>query len=42
MVIRKTQNNVVIAYVPLTGARVKVDGALKSLEFVPADFKLKP
>ena len=40
--IRKTQNNVVVAYVPLTGPRAKVDGALKSLEFVPSDFKLKP
>ena len=40
--IRKTQNNVVVAYVPLTGPRAKVDGALKSVEFVPPDFKLKP
>jgi FimV-like protein len=40
--IRKTQNNVVVAYVPVTGLRAKVDGALKSLEFVPPDFKLKP
>ena len=40
--IRKTQNNVVVAYVPLTEPRAKVDGALKSLEFVPPDFKLKP
>jgi FimV-like protein len=40
--IRKTQNNVVVAYVPLTGPRAKGDGALKSLEFVPPDFKLKP
>ena len=40
--IRKTQNNVVVAYVPVTGLAAKVDGALKSLEFVPPDFKLKP
>jgi len=40
--IRKTQNNVVVAYVPLTDPRAKVHGALKSLEFVPPDFKLKP
>jgi FimV-like protein len=40
--IRKTQNNVVVAYVPLNDPRAKVDGALKSLEFVPPDFKLKP
>lgn len=35
-------NAVVISYVPNTDKRVKVDGTLKSLEFVPADFKLKP
>ena len=40
--IRKIQNNVVVAYVALTVPRAKVDGALKSLEFVPPDFKLKP
>jgi FimV-like protein len=40
--IRKTQNNVVVAYVPLNYPHAKVDGALKSLEFVPPDFKLKP
>jgi FimV-like protein len=40
--VRKTLNNVVVAYVPLTDPRAKVDGALKSLEFVPPDFKLKP
>ena len=39
---RKTQNNVVVAYVPATDPRTKVDGALKSVEFVPPDFKLKP
>jgi len=40
--IRKTQNNVVVAYVPKTDPRAKMDGVLKSLEFVPPDFKLKP
>jgi FimV-like protein len=40
--VRKNQNNVVVAYVPLNDPRAKVDGALKSLEFVPPDFKLKP
>jgi FimV-like protein len=40
--IRKTQNNVVVAYVPKTDPRAKVDGVLKSLEFVPPDFRLKP
>jgi FimV-like protein len=40
--IRKTQNSVVVAYVPPTDPRAKIDGVLKSLEFVPPDFKLKP
>ena len=40
--LRKPQNNVVVAYVPATDARLKTDGVLKSVEFVPADFKLKP
>ena len=40
--IRKPQNNVVVAYVPKTDPRAKIDGALKSLEFVPPDFRLKP
>ncbi|MGH9932709.1 MAG: tetratricopeptide repeat protein [Pyrinomonadaceae bacterium] len=39
---RKTQNNVVVAYVPATDPRAKADGVLKSLEFVPPDFRLKP
>ena len=39
---RKTQNNVVVAYVGATDPRAKVDGVLKSIEFVPPDFKLKP
>jgi FimV-like protein len=39
---RKPQNNVVIAYLPATDARLKIDGVLKSVEFVPPDFKLKP
>jgi len=33
---------VVVCYVPGVDKRVKVDGVLKSVEFVPADFKLKP
>ena len=40
--VRKTANNVVVAYVPPSDPRAKVDGKLKSLEFVPSDFKLKP
>lgn len=40
--LRRTQNNVVVAYVRKTDARAKIDGVLKSLEFVPPDFILKP
>jgi hypothetical protein len=40
--LRKPQNNVVIAYLPATDSRLKIDGVLKSVEFVPPDFKLKP
>ncbi len=40
--LRKTQNNVVVAYVPASDPRLKIDGVLKSVEFVPPDFKLKP
>ena len=39
---RKTQSSVVVAYVPVTAPRAKIDGVLKSVEFVPSDFKLKP
>jgi tetratricopeptide (TPR) repeat protein len=39
---RKPENNVVVAYVPTTDPRPKVDGVVKSVEFVPHDFKLKP
>ena len=39
---RKPVNAVVVAYTPNTNKRVKSDGVLKSVEFVPADFKLKP
>ena len=39
---RSPQNNVVVAYVPNTDKKIKADGILKSIEFVPADFKLKP
>jgi tetratricopeptide (TPR) repeat protein len=37
---RKAQNAVVVCYLPNTDKRVKADGVLKSIEFVPADFKL--
>lgn len=39
---RKPENVVVVCYVSNTDKRVKADGVLKSIEFVPADFKLKP
>jgi tetratricopeptide (TPR) repeat protein len=40
--LRKPENNVVVSYVPTTDPRSKIDGVLKSVEFVPPDFKLKP
>jgi hypothetical protein len=39
---RKPENVVIICYLPNADKRVKVDGILKSIEFVPAEFKLKP
>ena len=39
---RKPENAVIVCYVPNTDKRVKADGTLKSIEFVPSDFKLKP
>jgi tetratricopeptide (TPR) repeat protein len=39
---RKPENVVVICYLPNTDKRIKADGVLKSIEFVPTDFKLKP
>lgn len=39
---RKPENTVVVCYVPNSDKRVKAHGTLKSIEFVPADFKLKP
>lgn len=39
---RKPVNIVVISYAANADKRVKIDGVLKSVEFVPADFKLKP
>lgn len=38
---RKAEEPVVICFLPLTDKRLKTDGTLKSIEFVPADFKLK-
>jgi predicted Zn-dependent protease len=39
---RKPESNVVVAYIPSTAPRSKVDGVIKSVEFVPRDFTLKP
>jgi len=39
---RKPVNSVVVNYVANTDQKLKLDGVLKSIEFVPADFKLKP
>jgi len=38
---RKPENVVVVCYLPNTDKRVKADGILKSIEFVPPEFKLK-
>ena len=38
---RKPANLVVVCYLPNSDKRVKADGTLKSIEFVPPDFKLK-
>ena len=39
---RNPANTVVVDYVAGADKKLKVDGVLKSIEFVPADFKLKP
>jgi FimV-like protein len=39
---RKPETSVVVCYVPGIDKRLKIDGVLKSIEFVPSDFKLKP
>ena len=39
---RKPANLVVVCYLSNTDKRMKADGTLKSIEFVPPDFKLKP
>jgi hypothetical protein len=40
--LRRPANFVVICYVAAPDQRSKVDGVLKSIEFVPKDFQLKP
>ena len=39
---RKPEDSVVVCFVPQTDKRVKADGLLKSIDFVPRDFHLKP
>ncbi|SRR6266545_2122550 len=39
--IRKPANNVIVCYLPANDPRARVDGAIKSIEFVPPDFKLQ-
>lgn len=38
---RKPANPVIVCYVPNTDKKLKIDGTLKSIEFVPPDFNLK-
>lgn len=38
---RKLENAVVVCYLPGADSRARVDGVIKSIEFVPKDFKLK-
>jgi tetratricopeptide (TPR) repeat protein len=38
---RKPENAVVICYVPSSEPKARFDGTIKSMEFVPKDFKLK-
>jgi tetratricopeptide (TPR) repeat protein len=38
---RKSENVVVVCYLPSSDARAKTDGLIRSIEFVPKDFKLK-
>lgn len=40
--VRKPENAVVVSYVPGNDARAKTAGTIRSLEFVPSDFKLNP
>jgi tetratricopeptide (TPR) repeat protein len=39
---RKPENAVVVCYHPANNARTRTAGTIRSLEFVPNDFKLKP
>ena len=39
---RNPEDDVVVAYIPASDSRSTADGVIKSVEFVPHDFKLKP
>jgi hypothetical protein len=39
--VRKPENAVLVCFVPQLDKRLKTDGVIKSIEFVPADFKLE-
>ena len=39
---RKPEHSVVACYIPNTDKKIKAHGILRSIDFVPADFKLKP
>lgn len=39
---RSPESHVVVTYRPKADAKSKIDGSLASVEFVPADFQLKP
>jgi tetratricopeptide (TPR) repeat protein len=40
--VRKPENSVLVCFIPQFDKRLKTDGVIKSIEFVPADFKLEP
>lgn len=40
--VRKPENAVVVSYLPGDDARARTGGTMRSLEFVPVDFKLNP
>ena len=39
---RQAQNSVIICYLPSAPEQAKIDGFLKSIDFVPRDFQLRP
>lgn len=40
--VRKLENAVVVCYLPQSDVRAKTEGTIRSLEFVPHDFRLNP